>query len=268
MGLPDTEFMVGRSLQCDLSLDDELVSRRHAMFRVDDSGVSVEDLQSCNGVLVNGDRIVGKVPLRAGDRITIGSQEFVLIDTGAPVAVSRERIRTLPGTRPVKLGGEDETALRVPDADELQQDLDTRSLASVFALVGAVAERALGAGHLAEAERIVTNLISGIQHAQGRGRPASDDDFHRAIECSLDLAARLPNTEWLERVFELHESRGVLPSDRTLDAVRDVVAAHGYASRERFEGFAGSLRRRAEFLGPSAPSVLRKLDEIHKLATR
>jgi len=77
--LTEGEFAVGRNASCQLSLDDPLVSRRHALLRVSPGGVSVEDLQSRNGVLVNGQRIEGTVALAAGDRILIGSQEMTLL---------------------------------------------------------------------------------------------------------------------------------------------------------------------------------------------
>ncbi|WP_394838320.1 FHA domain-containing protein [Pendulispora rubella] len=77
--LTEGEFAVGRNASCQLSLDDPLVSRRHALLRVSPTGVSVEDLQSRNGVLVNGQRIEGTVALAAGDRILIGSQEMTLL---------------------------------------------------------------------------------------------------------------------------------------------------------------------------------------------
>lgn len=47
-------FVVGRSSQCNLSLDDALVSRRHAQFTVDAESVHVEDLGSRNGINING----------------------------------------------------------------------------------------------------------------------------------------------------------------------------------------------------------------------
>jgi FHA domain len=76
--LPIGEFVVGRSTECQLSLDDPLVSRRHAVLRVRRDGVSVQDFGSRNGVLVNGTKISGERELSAGDKIGIGSQEMVL----------------------------------------------------------------------------------------------------------------------------------------------------------------------------------------------
>src|SRR6476660_5773636 len=77
--LNEGTFAVGRNVSCQLSLDDPLVSRRHAIFEVGPSGVTVEDLNSRNGVIVNGHRIESKVSLNVGDRVLIGSQELTLL---------------------------------------------------------------------------------------------------------------------------------------------------------------------------------------------
>jgi predicted component of type VI protein secretion system len=76
--LPVGEFVVGRSTECQLSLDDPLVSRRHAVLRVRRDGVTVQDFGSRNGVLINGTKIVGERELAVGDKISIGSQEMLL----------------------------------------------------------------------------------------------------------------------------------------------------------------------------------------------
>ncbi len=76
--LPIGEFVVGRSTDCQLSLDDPLVSRRHAVLKVRRDGVSVQDFGSRNGVLVNGVKISGERELSPGDKVSIGSQEMVL----------------------------------------------------------------------------------------------------------------------------------------------------------------------------------------------
>ena len=77
--LNEGTFAVGRNASCQLSLDDPLVSRRHALFEVGPGGVTVEDLNSRNGVIVNSHRIEGKVAISVGDRILIGSQELTLL---------------------------------------------------------------------------------------------------------------------------------------------------------------------------------------------
>ncbi|HEX4354170.1 MAG TPA: FHA domain-containing protein [Polyangiales bacterium] len=54
--LGDEAFVTGRTAECDLVLDDNLVSRKHASFRVVGDAVELIDLSSRNGVTVNGSR--------------------------------------------------------------------------------------------------------------------------------------------------------------------------------------------------------------------
>jgi hypothetical protein len=71
-----TGAVIGRSRDCDVVLGDGNVSRRHAEVRPTDSGWAVNDLGSTNGVLLNGRRVDGSAPLRAGDRIEVGTTEL------------------------------------------------------------------------------------------------------------------------------------------------------------------------------------------------
>jgi hypothetical protein len=64
-------FVIGRSRECDLVLDDPNVSRRHAELRREDGGWAVRDLGSTNGIKLNGRRSRGG-PLSPGDEITLG----------------------------------------------------------------------------------------------------------------------------------------------------------------------------------------------------
>jgi hypothetical protein len=67
----ESPFAIGRSRDCELTLDDPNVSRRHAELRDDGDGWRVVDLGSTNGVKVNRRR-VDEAVLRSGDRITLG----------------------------------------------------------------------------------------------------------------------------------------------------------------------------------------------------
>jgi hypothetical protein len=64
-------FVIGRSRECDLVLDDPNVSRRHAELRREDDGWAVHDLGSTNGIKLNGNRSRGG-RLSPGDEITLG----------------------------------------------------------------------------------------------------------------------------------------------------------------------------------------------------
>jgi transcriptional regulator with PAS, ATPase and Fis domain len=64
-------LVVGREASCELVLDGVEISRRHAEFRVDGPVTAVRDLESRNGVIVNGVRQTD-VPLAVGDVVRCG----------------------------------------------------------------------------------------------------------------------------------------------------------------------------------------------------
>lgn len=73
---PGSVKTVGRATRADFILDAHLVSRVHCRFTASKSDQLVlEDLDSTNGVLVNGERVSRQV-LKAGDLVTIGRVEF------------------------------------------------------------------------------------------------------------------------------------------------------------------------------------------------
>lgn len=70
---------IGRSLNCDIVLTEEGVSRRHAKIRLDGSGaVRIEDLGSRNGLIHRGRRVTA-VAMSDGDRVQIGDAALALL---------------------------------------------------------------------------------------------------------------------------------------------------------------------------------------------
>ena len=62
---------IGRSLAAELRLDDPTVSRRHALVHREDSGTTVLDDRSLNGVFRNGER-VERAEIADGDAVSVG----------------------------------------------------------------------------------------------------------------------------------------------------------------------------------------------------
>jgi len=73
--------VIGRGDEADFSLDDEEVSARHAMIRVDGPVCILTDLGSRNGTLVNGRPLRDKVGhrLRHLDEIQVGSTRVLVL---------------------------------------------------------------------------------------------------------------------------------------------------------------------------------------------
>src|SRR5262249_22031593 len=83
------EITIGRKEGNTIRLTERNVSRRHARILKANGSVFVEDLDSYNGVKVNGQRIQGRVPVTEQDRIQIGDYLLELrVDRGAQDAFS------------------------------------------------------------------------------------------------------------------------------------------------------------------------------------
>jgi predicted RNA-binding Zn-ribbon protein involved in translation (DUF1610 family) len=77
--LSTDEFTIGRSPSCNLTLEDPLVSRKHALIRVEETKAFLDDLGSRNGTLVNGGPIFENQVLNHTDRIRIGTHDLVFV---------------------------------------------------------------------------------------------------------------------------------------------------------------------------------------------
>jgi hypothetical protein len=94
---------VGRVEDNDVQLEDDLVSRRHAVIELEDSGqVVLRDLDSRNGTFVDGVRLSGPRVLTGGECLRFGSDELRVETIPTPPAASstdlRDRLAQL-GTR-------------------------------------------------------------------------------------------------------------------------------------------------------------------------
>jgi len=88
----DTEYRIGREKVCDLILSHWSISRKHAMVRRKGSDVTLMDLGSKNGVLLNDDRLEKNESRRLadGDVITVGHTEMRFRDPGASLLDSMD----------------------------------------------------------------------------------------------------------------------------------------------------------------------------------
>ena len=74
------KITIGRSTDCDVVLDNKLVSRQHAVIQKIRDAYFLRDDGSTNGTFLNGRRIPNDkyIKLNAGDKITVGSANLVM----------------------------------------------------------------------------------------------------------------------------------------------------------------------------------------------
>jgi S1-C subfamily serine protease len=90
---------IGRDPEADVVLDDERVSRRHAVLAADGTaGLLLRDLSSTNGTWLGDRRIEGAAPVAAGSRVRVGGTWLAIVereDTPPPAATDQSGIRRL-----------------------------------------------------------------------------------------------------------------------------------------------------------------------------
>ena len=77
--LGEEDFVIGRTLDCEIQLSIDNVSRRHALISFRNEEYQIEDLGSTNGTYVNGIK-VEKCVLRNHDQIEIGGVKITFND--------------------------------------------------------------------------------------------------------------------------------------------------------------------------------------------
>ena len=261
--LNEGTFAVGRNASCQLSLDDPLVSRRHAIFEHQAGTVTIEDLNSRNGVIVNGQRIDTKVHLNVGDRILIGSQELTLLAAreGANVTGGGLGKMTLPK---MKVSTPSSGFASVSIDSDPEPSMVRR--ADQFKLLSGVAEKALAMGKAGEAERLLASALADVIEATRAGRPLPPTLVDQAAKFSAKLATATGKGGWADYVIELYAAqKRPCPAhviDELYNAMRKVTAV----DLNRLRGYVAMLRQSLPRYGPAERFLFQRLEGLERLA--
>ncbi|MFO0587726.1 MAG: FHA domain-containing protein [Polyangiaceae bacterium] len=271
--VPPGEFVIGRSTECQLSLDDALVSRRHAILVVHPDAVFIEDLGSRNGVLVNGKRIHGPARLTDGDSITVGSQVMTLIGvpgepppSKAPTSVPRER-KSVHGADVITLTGAENEELVAATAESPAHVIPSESpdkRVSSLALIGGLAEKALAMGRAEEAERILSRSLKEVL-IKARGK---NDVRPELAERAAYYATRLANATsrglWVDYIFELYGLLGALLPAKLVDELYSVMRKVKSVDKGLISAYTDKLRKN-DHLGPSERFIRQRIEGLERL---
>ena len=280
--LPPWEFVIGRSSSCSLALDDGLVSRRHVVLHVARRELQLEDLGSRNGVAVNGERVQGRRVLKHLDRLQIGSQELLVLESASSDAAATLQLSNCwkcgqlndhSGGRCAHcnaiLGVETATIaerrvlLDVPNVGEFDAQLDEpTNVASSFQLLKAIADKALAMGRFDEAERILSVSLSRVKADAHRTKTLNANTRLEGTDFAMRLMDGPKAEHWMTWVLELHidlelvlekntiaslhvaTRRMKSPPTRLLEAYLRKLSKlpHGPAERFRIKQLEGLLR--------------------------
>ncbi|GAC1524351.1 MAG: hypothetical protein NVS3B10_23790 [Polyangiales bacterium] len=275
-------FVIGRSAECQLSLDDPLVSRRHALLLVGDDEVFVEDAGSRNGVLVNGQRIVARFKLRDGDRVQIGAQEMTVsgVADEAPKRAGNT-MREIAPQGPVTMVSMPAAAKSAPpdppDRHTVKPSaggamvpleeptIDRPRRGEALKLLGGVADKALALGNPEGAERLLQNGLMEIVADVRAGKEVASDAIDLAARFGARLASGTGKGAWGDYVVQLYAERGALPPSTIVDELYVAARKMRGFDLAAFRAYLVELRKRSHALGPTERFVLQRLDGLEKL---
>jgi predicted component of type VI protein secretion system len=279
------EFVIGRSTECQLSLDDPLVSRRHAVIRISRDAVTVQDLGSRNGVLVNALKIDGERAVVAGDKISIGSQEMLLLSAEEHPHlprvnddVYRRATQTLGAAYVVDLRnamdvnssallGSAAAAASAGDRISDPPTADASRSRQSFQLLGGVADKALAMGRAEDAERILQALLLDVISRARDGQTIEPSMAESAAKYAARLGGATTRGSWVDYVFELYKRQKKPIPAAVVDELYTVVRKAKNIDLPMLRGYLAELRLAAPTHGPAEQFLVKRIEGLERLVS-
>lgn len=265
-------LLIGRLPECDVLLQDGLVSRMHARISVQHDSVVVEDLHSTNGVYVNGLRVGHSSVLREGDRVLIGTTEISMFESressltrirqarrasSSPPSPVRIELTTSAASTPIVTPAPS-VPMRVPTA---QDPIPSTARVDALQMIGGLADRLAATGNLEEAAQVLSGHLRRILKGANAGLPVPADVAGSAAHHALTLARWTTQPLWADYVVELHLSARLVMSAVTLASFEDVTSKLEDFDRMLLGYYVDGLR------GRGATLSLDERKRVERLAT-
>jgi len=297
--LSEGSILVGRLPECDVMVDDGLVSRMHARLSIRGESVIVEDLHSTNGIYVNGARITHSAVLCEGDRLLFGTTEISLFEARRGARVARMRLtpegaktprvvtpapvargaKTLP---PREAGAFGKLELHLDDLSGAVEDsgppsargaalqalrsrnsgVPSTARADALEVIGALAERLAAGGNLDEAHRVLSAHLKRILQGATAGLTVPDEVRRMASKHALSLARWSGQSAWIDYVVELHVAARRAMSPDTFALFESVTLSIGDFDRQLLIYYLDGLRGERALLSPEERLVLERLLQL------
>ncbi len=273
---PEGEFLIGRSNECHLVLDDPSVSRVHGVIVREGESLRIEDRGSRNGIMVNKERLKEPRSLKDGDQIVIGHQVIRIASSGEAVKVDRTQgIRRCPtcggwssGDSPVCTTCGAAISVIAPFAGD--EDLKERTAAGnrpTFAMLVELAAKAIQVGKLEEAERLVSGIVTSAMGRLTGGESLVEGDLEKIAGVMASLAQASKSSKEISKIFSLHLSAQQLMSREIVEKLYDLVRPVGYLACPEMTKYLSFLDSKSETFNPGELFVHRRLQGLVKLCS-
>jgi pSer/pThr/pTyr-binding forkhead associated (FHA) protein len=253
--LTNGSLLIGRSHECELRLEDALVSRLHARVRVETDRVGIEDLHSTNGIYLRGDRVLRFAVLREGDRVQLGTQEisfFALREELAPESGVGERELTTLEVAP---------GAALP-ADGVANAIPTTTRAAALTMVGNLARRFAREGRAEEGARLLIPHLKRILRGATSGLEVPPALCEQASTYAMDVAVWTADAAWLDYIVELHVVAEQLMTHSAILALQRAERWLGAVDRLLLQYYIETCAARGPLLDENEQLRLRLLERL------
>jgi len=259
------KLYLGRSPECELSISDPAVSRRHARLWVSPNQIMIEDLGSQNGVHVNGERIQGPRELRAGDILRICSHELELVDILPEPELEPNRYRLTGDT----LSGSDSTTLleelkyptnRGPVRSQRPMRVQTPSVAASESSAqrasrpssnppgsGSLAssivllDDSLNAGNTSEAEGRLGPILMRVHELLLADHPSAPELAEHVVISAARLAGETRSAAFMNYAVTLYQLLNRPLPEPAVNVIHSLVQANLYPNMLALEGYVAKI---------------------------
>ncbi|HEY8038445.1 MAG TPA: FHA domain-containing protein [Polyangiaceae bacterium] len=268
--LPRGMTVIGRSLDCNLTIEDPLVSRQHARIMVDDDGGTVEDMGSRNGVRVNGLQVREPTALRDGDRVRIGTQDFVFCRVDPLGKAHSKTTGVLRLCAKCRLPYPREM-VSCPNCEATEQtDEETLSGSfgsenqtawSVQLLVEAL-DRALTLGRVTDAERIAKRATAQVEELVVSGGSVDAKALAALGMQAVAVTLATNDPTWALWVLDVYRRTDRVPPVEVVERLGEAAARHTGVVRGGLTSLLDHVRSTARSASPSDVEALTRLEQI------
>jgi hypothetical protein len=226
--------LIGRSEDCEVTIEDPLVSRRHARIIVDGDKVTLEDLGSRNGLKVNGKPFKGSAPLTDGDRVRVGTQDFVFCRVGADAARRNKTTGVLRLCAQCKLPYAREM-LACPNCGATEQT-DDETLSGTFGassqhswsvqLLIEALEKAMMLSRPADADRILRRATTMLEERVADGGTINPEQVVPIARAAARLCADQKDSTWGTWIASFYARAAIFPPASVCDDLGRLISHH------------------------------------------
>ena len=218
------ELSVGRAQECDITLDEPSVSRRHALLVVDVNGVTVTDLGSNNGIFVNGHR-VQEATLKSRDEVSFGTVSTRYLHGQDEMRDDTDEAQVKPAARAASADRVWTPVRSNPYGLPILVSLSLIVLTTLIATV-AVMNRSSDPVSEVKPDEVFQHFLNGVEEFKARRWDLAEDQFK--ILKGLD-PSHAETLEYLDAVGEERRAENQMKLARSVRKQGSLKAAEEYA---------------------------------------